>query len=539
MSSLSTRKLNPLTSLRFFAAAAVVWVHSATEFQFEMDPYQPVALADAVSFFFVLSGFILTYVYGSQPGLEKRRFLLARVARIWPAHIAALVLFLFLIPASEWRESSLGTWLANVTMTHTWMPEANWRASFVMPSWSISTEFAFYLCFLFLIPGWKRTWPWKLAASFLLLIGTCAYSNWLLSDAPLTAGRLVYVTPYARLFEFVLGMSTAALWERFSPRIRLHPALATLLECAALLLVYFAMAKARPWSLQAARMQPFTGAGEVWLLSAGFSCWAFAAFIFAMALGQGLLSRLLSWSFFVLLGEISYSLYLVHMPIATYLARHPMDLSDTWRWTAYPIYCLVILATSYLIWALVERPCRHFLVRLWPRRSNLIAVELPASMITPQGAPVEPAHRGVVLPSWPGVAIAAGGLVFLLILPAWLPPDTGSITVVGSPESPYYGFLDKADTEQIAGWAWNSQKPREHVTVEIYDREKFLLTVVASRHRRELANALGDSAHAFVLPTPEALRDGQPHEIHARVERSLHELPGSPRRFHFPPKPPR
>ena len=76
-------RIESLTPLRFFAAVLIVLHHGREQF----------AIGQGVSFFFVLSGFILAYAY---PRLEGHRevltFLRARIARIWPAHGATLVL---------------------------------------------------------------------------------------------------------------------------------------------------------------------------------------------------------------------------------------------------------------------------------------------------------------------------------------------------------------------------------------------------------------------------------------------------------------
>jgi peptidoglycan/LPS O-acetylase OafA/YrhL len=59
----SVKKLNALTSLRFFAAAMIVLGHCHGQFEHTIKIAEHFALNQAVSFFFVLSGFILAYVY--------------------------------------------------------------------------------------------------------------------------------------------------------------------------------------------------------------------------------------------------------------------------------------------------------------------------------------------------------------------------------------------------------------------------------------------------------------------------------------------
>src|SRR5580765_5922555 len=92
----SPKKLEVLTSLRFFAAALIVVQHSRGSFGLPEQWGEPFMFDQGVAFFFVLSGFILTYVYPSLDTFGRRRFVLARIARVWPAHVAALILLLLL-----------------------------------------------------------------------------------------------------------------------------------------------------------------------------------------------------------------------------------------------------------------------------------------------------------------------------------------------------------------------------------------------------------------------------------------------------------
>ena len=79
----------------------ILLLHAAGQFGISQTPGGPFLLRQGVSFFFVLSGFILVYVYGELEGVRARTFLRARIARIWPAHVAALLLLLLLVPAAQ------------------------------------------------------------------------------------------------------------------------------------------------------------------------------------------------------------------------------------------------------------------------------------------------------------------------------------------------------------------------------------------------------------------------------------------------------
>src|SRR5207249_11094077 len=94
-------RLDTLTSLRFIAAAMIVVHHTRGCFGIPPRWGDPFPLQHGVSFFFVLSGFILTYVYPSLRLSGAPRFWWARFARVWPAHAFAFVLALFLLPSSD------------------------------------------------------------------------------------------------------------------------------------------------------------------------------------------------------------------------------------------------------------------------------------------------------------------------------------------------------------------------------------------------------------------------------------------------------
>jgi hypothetical protein len=94
----------------------------------------------------------------------------------------------------------------------------------------------------------------------------------------------------------------------------------------------------------------------------------------------------------------------------------------------------------------------------------------------------------------------------------------------------YEGFLDRADYEVIAGWAYDTRQRDQPLEIELYDGRVMLATVSADGFRRDLLQAgKGNGRHSFALPTPTCLKDGKPHSIRARVANSRFDLIGSPR----------
>jgi peptidoglycan/LPS O-acetylase OafA/YrhL len=352
-------------------------VHSSC-FGLSPDQWAPFQFTQAVSFFFVLSGFILCHAYPQLQSWEQRgRFLLARFARLWPAHVAAFLLteMLFADAVSPMPGVSRSVLAAlNLAMMHSWVPVYSVYCSWNGVSWSIATEFGFYLCFLFLIGDWARSWRWKLPLTLGLpigLIGLCAMAGlprWpgLHDTSP---NGWLYIHPLARLFEFTLGMSASLLWRRIEPRLTVGRAAGTLAEAAALGLVvvnmYYAEALAK-----AALALPVVGLyAQMWLTSAG-SCLSFGVLIGVFACERGWLSRALAVQPLQLLGEISFGVYMLHPILLRFYVGNIGLFEHVPFWRRLTGFWVVLLVGSHFLWAAVERPVRQWLIGLWPRKEQ-------------------------------------------------------------------------------------------------------------------------------------------------------------------------
>ncbi|MGZ7029869.1 MAG: acyltransferase family protein, partial [Terriglobales bacterium] len=78
-----------LDALRFFAAMGIVVFHFKGHLPLGGAQASFTTLRLLVDLFFVISGFVITYVYSSLSTFRQyRRFLVKRVARLWPLHLA-------------------------------------------------------------------------------------------------------------------------------------------------------------------------------------------------------------------------------------------------------------------------------------------------------------------------------------------------------------------------------------------------------------------------------------------------------------------
>ena len=348
--------LRPLTTLRFLAAAWVVfytaWPHLAVD-------VVPTAVTKGylgVEVFFVLSGFILSHVYLAAAGEERfsyRGFLWARIARVYPLHLLTLagmvVLGLGAGAVGVAVDASLTDWRslpAQLTLTHAWGLAPS--SAFNHPSWSISAEWFAYLAF----PAF-------------------AFAAWRLRERPLLATGLVAALAlglYAA-FERLAGFPLTEATFRWGA-LRILPCFA--LGCALYLIHRRAPARRGGWLALAG------GAGA--MAAASLGLWDPIVVLCGGALILGLAgldnarAGLLASPFGVWLGEISYAVYMVCAPVllvGVNLAARFTDAPDKRLhiivWVAVVALIPVVAAAAY---HLVERPARQALRRFADRNGS-------------------------------------------------------------------------------------------------------------------------------------------------------------------------
>jgi peptidoglycan/LPS O-acetylase OafA/YrhL len=354
--------LPALTSLRFFAAAMILAQHATQMMQWHWSLLNW-PLQHGVSFFFVLSGFILTHVYSARRMVSYGAFVRSRLARLWPVHLVALIVLCVAVPPQFVTYDGPGIfnkWILlgfNLTLLHAAVPLPAYYFSWNAVSWSISTEFFFYLAFPWLLRNIQTTWPWKLLAAAALAASIfCAISLTGLrlegSGEVVSGSSLTYTSPFVRGFEFILGMAGCALWKRYFVRLPGTSAIWTAIEAAALAICFGWLAVGVPkiW-INSTPLQ------RLYIDTAG-SAWTFIIVIMAFAAGRGFFSRLLSTRPLVFLGQISFSIYMFHQILMKFFAVR-LDWPDVPE-ILYFGTLFVIASASYLF---IEKPAQRLLTR--------------------------------------------------------------------------------------------------------------------------------------------------------------------------------
>ena len=372
-------RLEALTGLRFLAAFHVLIFHAGLD----QLPGVPVwiknvaAHADlSVSLFFVLSGFILTYNYFDRERgcrVTDQQFWAARLARVYPVYLLGLVIA---IPQllEELSLSDQTPLLSNIAamvlvgcLVQSWLPQFAWFWNF--PSWSLSDEAFFYWCFPWLLRRLRALTRSQLLVSMSIV--------WLAAQVPAVLARImgpdglgfvdrsampllvkvVQMNPLLRLPDFVIGIFLGRLYllrgdHPPTSQFRLRE-LGGALSIVGLSLPVAAAAFSPEYPF------PLTYSRS---LVAPFN----ALLIFGLALGGGLLAKVLASRTMVLLGNASYALYLLHVPVIylTYTAaRAWFGAESPNTWPMFVAYGFFAIGLSILAFLLVEEPMRQMLRR--------------------------------------------------------------------------------------------------------------------------------------------------------------------------------
>ncbi len=275
----------------------------------------------SVTFFFIISGFLLAYSYGERivsGEVTSDKFFLKRIAKVYPLHVIGFVLSLPLIIAPKIYCNTLSLndlyWGGqNLMLLHSWVPNNEVFLSYNAVSWFLSDIAFFYFLFpLLAIALLKRTTPQRVIISFLVLLFVEAF---LILPMPSEyAQSLVYINPMFRLVDFVLGILLFQVFKLLSSKPALYRSgiIANMLEVVSVVLIVIVSVLVHD-------------KGKLFYYSILF--WIpislmILSFVYNEKTGQkGFIGRFMSTPLLQKLGEISFSFYLLHWLVIHYLTK--------------------------------------------------------------------------------------------------------------------------------------------------------------------------------------------------------------------------
>jgi len=383
-----------LTTLRFFAAMHVVLFHCAPTLAIKtgerlamttshspamvrelvaMVSQGMIAVMDAgpwsVSFFFILSGFILVYNYGDgRRPLDAGRFWVARFARIYPVYLIGFLLAMpFVLEGvrqfhGHGPHQALTGGLLAAGLLQSWVP--HYAVFWNIPAWSLSVEAFFYALFPLLLVRLRGFGGVKSLVA--LIFGCWAIS--VVKDPAIafiargagadggagTVTAIVRYFPLCRLPEFVAGMALGRIMlMRGGAASRGAGSLAVASMGGTALLA--AMGVSRPEFLNAS----------------GALTPLFVLVIWSLTNEESAIARLLAKEPLVFFGEASYSIYILHLPLfaiwGVAMTRLGSSHSSTSRHLGVENYLLPamflvgMVCVCGLVYRLIEMPVRDLI----------------------------------------------------------------------------------------------------------------------------------------------------------------------------------
>lgn len=371
--------LPALTGIRFWAIMHIFCFHLWVIFSLEKDAQFQTLLADmgqlpslaqnffangwmSTSFFFVLSGFILAYLYWRPDGqlsLPKAVFWRLRLARIYPIHLIVLAITIplfaqFVVAQGDSLALLISSALATATLTQAWYPA--WVPVWSWPTWTLSALIFLYLVMPFIMPKLARLtrrqqWTLLCALPFISLLPTGIYSVYFPTGSKPVQFWQIFIgsTPLFWLAHFVAGMLLARLCalSKFNPREKPKGVIVAWGDLA--LIAVFALA-----------CIPNIQEPLKYFLRHGLMMPLFLLIILDLARGRGLAARVFSLRLMTFLGQIGLSIFIwqnLVMAICWGTAgANPALGAHQFKWAIFGIILLGVFSTF-----VIEKPIARWL----------------------------------------------------------------------------------------------------------------------------------------------------------------------------------
>lgn len=354
-------KIEELTFFRFIAASIVVIFHfgrDATGFSGVL-----VSGPQMVTFFFVLSGFVMGVSYLNKE-ISNKSYWWARVARIMPVYVLAIALMVLpsYLKGQEINNLSLAL---NLSFLQSWFSPH--PLSINGPGWSLSVEAFFYLMFpfvLYMIKAKNLSIKQMMVVSLAMWGVTQAITTGILSSGlyggyPSFTHDLIYYFPLTHFCSFILGIS-GAMWIMDKKYLITNEIVSFILVGIATLLVITSLNNQSELSALV---------GLKFAFGSSFFAPLFLVFIIAITLCRSRLIKTLSAKPLVLLGEASFSLYILQTPVHRIYENYIYRIYENYlsglfvlsSLQSFIIFFIFLTIISIISFLLFEKPAMKYI----------------------------------------------------------------------------------------------------------------------------------------------------------------------------------
>ena len=293
-------KIEQLTFTRFIAAVSIVIFHYGKNSSIFNNTYVDFLVKQAnvcVSYFFILSGFVMIIAYRNKSQINTFEYLKNRFARIYPVYLLGIILLFVSFVLS--KRANYTDLFLNLFMIQSWIPGK--ALTLNVPGWSLSVEFLFYLLFPFLFNA-----VYKKFNNRTITIAIVAF--WIISQIvlhilipvnpikgfPLSSKDLFYF-PLMHLNEFLIGNLAGIYFiNRLSASQKNY-------DWAILIIVFLILAALKfPFGL---------------IYHNGMLALLFIPLITLISLNNGVFTTIFKNKICIFLGEISFGIYILQYPV--------------------------------------------------------------------------------------------------------------------------------------------------------------------------------------------------------------------------------
>jgi peptidoglycan/LPS O-acetylase OafA/YrhL len=397
------QKIDPLTSIRFFGAVYIVachwWrmgvpivLHSSLLLRFLF------LGSSGVSGFYLLSGFILAWVYLSEGSrLDKRQFYISRFARVYPIFLLTLIadtpwFYLSQIARLGVKGALIKTGLSFagcLVMVQAWGPRF-WAMDF--PNWSLSVETLSYALFPFVgLLLWRLRGVWIWVAMLALYAGgqVVVALALIFAASHHISSEVVFFFPPLHVSTFLLGVLVARLQASSSGRGPTRQRSAGVVYSVLGMTITAYVVTVLITTTSMVGFPP----GSAFVRD-GMLAPVFCGLVWSLSNENTLVSRWLSARWLVVLGEASYGLYLIHVPVLHMILPLLLRLSNGLTWQGFRSfyvlsflgYLVVCIGLSVASFYWVEAPARRWIKsKFRPNRKKTVtsASASAAATVTP------------------------------------------------------------------------------------------------------------------------------------------------------------